>query len=238
VDSAATLALCVRDIARMDPRPDVVLATGDLVEEGTLAEYNRVRDVLAAVAVPLYVIPGNHDDRHALRTAFADHGYLRGGDGPIYYALEDYKLGLIALDTLVPNADGGALDAPQLAWLQATMRRLAGRALLVFMHHPPIATGIRCMDEVALEPSSAARLGDLVGQHGRVERIVCGHVHRSIQARWNGTLVSVCPSTAYQGILNLRGDRYDAATGEPPAYQVHYWNGMELITHTVAVMPE
>lgn len=237
-DSAATLALCVRDIARMDPQPDVVLATGDLVEDGTLAEYRRVRELLAAVAVPLYVIPGNHDDRRALRTAFADHAYLRSGEGPIHYAVEDYELMLLALDTLVPGTAGGALDAPQLAWLAAKMLRLAGRTLVIVMHHPPIMTGIRCMDEIALEPRSAARLGDLVARHGRVERIVCGHVHRSIQARWSGTLVSVCPSTAYQGILNLRADLYDAATGEPPAYQVHYWNGTELITHTVAVMAQ
>jgi 3',5'-cyclic AMP phosphodiesterase CpdA len=237
-DAAATLALCVRNVARMDPPPDVVLATGDLAEQGKLAEYRRVRELLAALAVPVYIIPGNHDDRKALRTAFADHAYLRGGEGSIYYALEDYDLGLIALDTLVPAADGGKLDALQLAWLEATLRRLAGRELLVFMHHPPIMTGIRCMDEIALEPTSVARLGDLVAQHGRVERIVCGHVHRSIQARWNGTLVSICPSTAYQGILNLRGDMYDAATAEPPGYQVHYWNGTDLITHTVAVMPE
>jgi Icc protein len=237
-DSAATLARCVRDIAQMDPQPDVVLATGDLVEGGTLAEYRRVRGLLAPLAVPIYVIPGNHDDRRAMRTAFADHAYLGGGEGPICYALEEHELALIALDTLVPDADGGLLDAAQLAWLETTMRRLAQRTLFIFMHHPPVMTGIRCMDEIALEPRSAARLGDLVARHGRVERIVCGHVHRSIQARWNGTLVSVCPSTAYQGILNLRGDMYDAATAEPPAYQVHFWNDAELVTHTVAVMAQ
>jgi hypothetical protein len=64
---------------------------------------------------------------------------------------------------------------------------------------------------------------------------VCGHVHRGIQARWRGTVVSICPSTAFQGILNLRGDEFDASTDEPPAYQVHFWNGSELVTHTVAV---
>jgi Icc protein len=233
-DGGATLARCVRELARMDPQPDLVLATGDLVEAGTLAEYQRVRVLLAPLAAPVYVIPGNHDDRQAMRTAFADHAYLQGGEGPICYALEEHELALIALDTLVPASGGGMLDAAQLAWLEATMRRLAERTLVIFMHHPPFMTGIRCMDELALEPRSAARLGELVARHGRVERIVCGHVHRPIQARWNGTLVSICPSTAYQGILNLRGDTYDAATAEPPAYQIHYWNGTELVTHTVS----
>jgi 3',5'-cyclic-AMP phosphodiesterase len=235
VDTAATLARCVRDIARMDPRPDLVLATGDLVEEGTPAEYRRLRGLLAPLAMPVYVIPGNHDDRSALRSAFADHAYLPPGDGPIHYALDGHELGLIALDTTIPGAAGGALDEPQCAWFEAMVRRGTHRAFLVFMHHPPIMTGIRCMDEIALEPQSAARLGDIVARQPRVERIVCGHVHRGIQARWNGTLVSICPSTAYQGALNLRGDDFDAATEEPPAYQLHYWNGTELVTHTIAV---
>jgi 3',5'-cyclic AMP phosphodiesterase CpdA len=219
----------------MDPQPDLVLATGDLVEEGTPAEYRRLRGLLAPLAMPVYVIPGNHDDRRALRSAFADHAYLPSGDGPIHYALDGHELGLIALDTTIPGTAGGALDEPQCAWFEAMVRQGTHRAFLVFMHHPPIMTGIRCMDEIALEPRSAARLGDIVARQPRVERIVCGHVHRGIQARWNGTLVSICPSTAYQGVLNLRGDDFDAATEEPPAYQLHYWNGTELLTHTIAV---
>jgi len=232
---AANLARCVADIARMEPRPDLVLATGDLAESGTVAEYRYVRELLAPLQAPIRVIPGNHDDRQAMRTAFADDSHLPAGDGPLCYTLEECEPALVALDTLVPGADGGMLDGPQRAWLETTLARLAGRTLVVVMHHPPIATGIRCMDEIALEPKSAGRLGEIVARHGRVERIVCGHVHRPIQARWNGTLVSICPSTAYQGILNLRGDLYDAATAEPPAYQVHFWNGSGLVTHTVAV---
>ena len=237
VDTAATLESCVRDVARRDPRPDLMLATGDLVEEGTAAEYNRLRELLAPLGMPVYVIAGNHDDRAALRSAFADHAYLPSGEGPIHYALDGYELGLVALDTTIPGAAGGALDDFQCAWLETTLRRAADRPFLIFMHHPPIATGIRCMDEIALERRSAARLGAIVARQPRVERIVCGHVHRPIQARWSGTLVSICPSTAYQGVLNLSGDDFDAPTGEPPAYQLHYWNGTELITHTIAIGP-
>ena len=234
VDTAATLARCIGCLASMDPQPDVVLATGDLVESGSRAEYFRLRDVLAPLPVPLYVIPGNHDDRNALRVAFADHAYIEPGNGPIRYVIDGYDLGLIALDTTVPRAEGGALDRAQLDWFEAALQQMAHRAVLVFMHHPPIMTGIRCMDDIALDAISAARLGAIVARSPQIERIVCGHVHRGIQARWHGTVVSICPSTAFQGVLNLRGDAFDAATDEPPAYQVHYWNGAELVTHTVA----
>lgn len=235
VDTSATLAQCVENIGRMDPQPDAVLATGDLVESGAPAEYLRLRDLLAPLRAPVYVIPGNHDERWALRAAFPDHDYIRPGNGPIHYAIDRYELGLIALDTTIPGEAGGALDAPQLAWFEAALRETAERPVLVFLHHPPIKTGIRYMDEIALEASSAARLGAVVAREPRIERIVCGHVHRGIQARWHGTVVSICPSTAFQCVLNLHGNAFDAAPDEPPAYQVHYWNGVELVTHTVAV---
>lgn len=235
VDSAATLAGCIEHITQMDPQPDVVLATGDLTEAGTSAEYQRLRNLLAPLRVPVYVIPGNHDDRDALRVAFSDHTYIRPGNGPIDYSIDGFDLGLIALDTTIPGAAGGALDPAQLAWFEAALERMAGRPVLVFIHHPPIMTGLRYMDEIALDASSAARLGVVVAREPRIERIVCGHVHRSVQARWHGTLVSICPSTAFQCVLSLGGDTFDADPAAPPAYQVHYWNGAELVTHTVAL---
>jgi hypothetical protein len=60
-------------------------------------------------------------------------------------------------------------------------------------------------------------------------------VHRAVQARWSGTTVGICPSTAFAYTLDLRGEGL-AVTTEPPAYQVHYWNGAQLTTHTVQVV--
>jgi 3',5'-cyclic AMP phosphodiesterase CpdA len=237
VDTAATLARCIECIGHMDPPPDVVLATGDLVDGGTRAEYLRLRELLVPLRAPVYLIPGNHDNREALRAAFPDHGYIGSGEGTIDYAIDGHAVGLIALDTMVPGEAGGALGEPQLSWFEATLQHMAARPVLVFLHHPPVVTGIRCMDDIALDQASTARLGAIVARHPHIERIVCGHVHRGVQVRWNGTMVSICPSTAFQGVLNLRGDSFDAATDEPPAFQVHYWNGMGLVTHTIAIKP-
>lgn len=232
-DSAANFERCVQTILRAAPVPDLVLATGDLTENGTAREYEYLRALLAPLPMPVYVIPGNHDERTALRLAFGDHGYLPRGDGRLYYAVGCHALRLVALDTVVTGADGGALDAPQLEWLDEVLSAEAGRATVIFMHHPPVETGFQCMDAIALDAASAARLGSIVARHRQVERIVCGHVHRSIQARWHGTMVSVCPSTAFQALLDFRGGAFARSAGEPPAYQLHYWNGVELVTHTV-----
>jgi 3',5'-cyclic-AMP phosphodiesterase len=234
-DTGICLARCVAHIERMRPRPDALLATGDLVDGGSPGEYRRLRELLAPLCMPVYLIPGNHDERGALREEFRDHAYLPPPGAPVRYVVEDYPVRLIGLDTVVPGSEGGALDWEQLDWLDRELAAQSSRPTLIFMHHPPLRTGIRGMDDIALSEASAARLGEIVARHRHIALITCGHVHRGIQARWQGTAVSVCPSSAFQGILNLRGDRYVIGGNEPPAYQVHYWNGSELVTHTVAL---
>ena len=234
IDTAAHLACCVKHILQLAPRPAAVVASGDLVDTGTAAEYGRLRELLAPLPMPVYLMPGNHDERSALRAEFRDHDYLPAG-GTLHYAIETQVLRLIMLDTVVPGMDGGALDAPQLEWFAATLAAAPDKPALVFMHHPPIRTGISGMDEIGLAPEGAARLGAIVSRHRQVECISCGHVHRGIETRWHGTRVSICPSTAFQSILDLATGQFEANSDEPPAYQLHYWNGNEIVTHTVAV---
>jgi 3',5'-cyclic-AMP phosphodiesterase len=232
IDSAANIARCVRHISGLNPTPDVVLATGDLVDSGLDAEYARLRELLAPLRMPVYPIPGNHDEKNAYAAAFS--GYAAAAGGALYYAVEGHAVRLIALDSVVPGEDGGALDDAQLDWLQATLASGRDRPTLVFLHHPPVATGFRLMDEIALDARSAARLGVIVERNPQVERVVCGHVHRPVEVRWRGTVVSVCPSAAYLARFGLNGG-FEPDPSEPPAYQLHYWDGHSLATHTVAV---
>lgn len=234
-DTAASLARCVEHMRGLRPRPDAVLATGDLVDRGSREEYRRLRALLAPLPAPLYLIPGNHDRREELLAEFGDHDYLPPRGAPLAYTVERYPVRLIALDTVVPGTEGGALDTAQLEWLARALSEDPHRPALLFMHHPPFATGLGRMDAIGLAPQSAARLREIVARHPQVERIVCGHVHRPIQARWGGTAVSICPSTAYQCRLDLDTGRFEPAPEEPPAYQLHCWNGAELVTHTITV---
>src|SRR5467141_267282 len=71
VDTAEFLARSVAEINRLDPLPDVAVMTGDLVDHGNPAEYEHLRRLLAPLAMPIFVIPGNHDAREPLRAAFA-----------------------------------------------------------------------------------------------------------------------------------------------------------------------
>ena len=228
VDTAPFLERAVAHINALEPRPDVVLASGDLVDAGGLEEYRRLRGILAKLAMPVYLIPGNHDARANLRAAFPDHRYLQSGDF-IQYAIEDHDLRLIGLDTLTPGAPHGELCDARLNWLEAKLKE-SNRPALLFMHHPPFSCGIAEFDTMDLEVG-AARLAAIVRANPQVERVLCGHVHRPVQTRWAGTMASIGPSTAHYATLDFRPDVAVTFSMEPPAIALHHWDGAALVTH-------
>ena len=233
VDTAAALATCVAAINKLDPRPDLVLATGDLVDAGRRDEYERLRALLAELAMPFYLIPGNHDDRDAMRAVFADHRYL-GTGGFIQYTVENLPIRLVALDTLVPGKGGGELCAERLAWLDRTLAAAPQKPTIVMLHHPPFRTHIPGMDNFGLE--GIAGLRQVVERNPQVERLLCGHLHRQIEARFAGTIASTCPSPAHQINLDFRPDGVFGYTLEPPGFQLHIFaEGEPLVTHTVPI---
>ncbi len=231
VDCAAHLMRCVAHINASSVRPDIVVATGDLVGAGGDEEYRVLRRTLDALDMPLYVLPGNHDERSALRRHFADHEYLPRDGEFLHYTVDTVAPRLIMLDTHVPGEPGGLMCAERLAWLSAALEQAPDRPTLVFMHHPPCEIGIASMDAMRCRGGEA--MGLIVERHGRVERILCGHVHRPVHIDWHGTVVATAPSTAVQLALDLDDDApLGWSEDEPPAYLLHWWRPQTgLITH-------
>lgn len=231
VDTSAALAECVKAINALDPLPDVLLATGDLVDAGRPDEYARLRALLAPLKMPVYLIPGNHDDRARMRAAFPDHRYL-GTEGFIQYTVEDGPVRLIGLDTLIPREPGGLLCGERLAWLDRTLAAEPSKPAIVFLHHPPFRTHIPGMDQFGL--AGAEGLKAVVAKHPQVERVIGGHLHRPIETRFGGTIASTCPSPAHQINLDFRPEGVFGYILEPAAFQLHVWSeGESVVTHTV-----
>ena len=133
VDTATMLERCVARILALPQVPDVVIATGDLVDFGTEAEYRLLRGLLAPLTMPLYLLPGNHDAREGLRAVFDDHAYLRQWTPFVQYAIDDHPLRIVALDTVVPGERRGAL----IASARSRPSRTKGSASAIV--HSPIA---------------------------------------------------------------------------------------------------
>jgi Icc protein len=159
--AADGLATAVRAVSALDPAPDAVLVSGDVAADGRPEEYARARELLGALSAPMHALPGDHDDRAALRAAF---GLPGAGAEPIRYAVDCGALRLILCDTTQPGRDDGRLDADALAWLETTLADASGAPTVVAMHHSPLPTGIAAMDAIGLPAEDRAELGALLAR--------------------------------------------------------------------------
>ncbi|KND55478.1 3',5'-cyclic-nucleotide phosphodiesterase [Candidatus Paraburkholderia kirkii] len=236
VDTAAYLARAIDALNALDPRPDAVLVTGDLVDAGGIDEYRHLRALLDRLAMLWRVLVGNHDDRGNLHAVFGDRPKLAGDGAFVQYAYDVGEVRVIALDTLDPGSPAGRLCAARLAWLEAQLEASRERPVVIGMHHPPFACGIGFMDDIRLATDDSRALEALLRRHPNVERVVCGHVHRAISARFGGTIAWCAPSTAHQVALQLTPGAADAFVMEPPAFGLHLWRAdLGLVTHCVSV---
>ncbi len=218
----------IEAVVALPDRPDAVLLSGDLTDHGGAAEYAIVRELTETIGAPVYAIPGNHDDRAALRAAFALPGE---GDDPVQWAADLGPLRLIGLDTTVPGSDGGALDAARLQWLEAELARAPDQPTLLAMHHPPIATGVAPWDAIGLPPHDRAALVGVLEGHPQVRRVVAGHLHQTLTAAVAGRPVIVVPSTYVQGRLNFTASEIELAPGEPRGFALHALVGGEIVSY-------
>lgn len=224
----------LRTLVEMRPRPDLLLVTGDLAEEGDDADsYARLREAIADLPFPVHMAMGNHDSREPFLRAFPDTGHA---DGFVQYAIERFSLRILVLDTLEIGRHGGGYCETRAAWLRARLAEAPGRPTLIVLHHPPIETGLSWMTE---DPDAAwaVRLADIVGGQDNVVAVIGGHLHRPVITQWAGTTLAVCPSTAPQVALDLLPIDPESPDGramivaDPPAFALHVWNGRSLVTH-------
>jgi len=120
--------------------------------------------MLDGLRLPIFPIPGNHDDRELIRIAFPKIDAL-SKDGPLSYAIEDWPVRIIALDSSVDGKPYGRLGQAQLDWLAEKLEQDRSKPTLVMLHHPPFKTGIGHMDWSMLRDSDA--LADIIQKHPR-----------------------------------------------------------------------
>lgn len=168
---------------------DAVLVSGDLTDDGSPEGYDRFKTLLAPLEVPLLVIPGNHDARAPMRVAFPQQF---AQDGPLDWARHIGDLTVIGLDTLIEGQGKGALSPQSLAFLDTTLKGAGKAPVLLALHHPPFASGIKFMDAIGLSNRDAFR--DIVSAHTGPLRIICGHIHSMMVVDIGGHIAISAPS--------------------------------------------
>lgn len=110
IDSNAMFDLALDTLAALRPESDIVIIGGDLVDKGTEADYETVRDALKRLHQPVYAIPGNHDERENFRRCFQGSDYI-AASGPLHFDTGDrWPVRVIGLDVTVLGQHHGDID--------------------------------------------------------------------------------------------------------------------------------
>ncbi|MFQ5784465.1 MAG: phosphodiesterase [Alphaproteobacteria bacterium] len=207
VDTDATLAAVIARVR--DDAPELVLATGDLSQDGSAASYRRVKALFGRLGAPVYCLPGNHDDAGVLAETMP-------GDGiHVIRSLRRDGWQIVFLDSTVAGQDDGHLPTAELAALDAALAACRERHALVCLHHHPVAVGGAWTDFVSL--ANPEDLFAVLDRHPQVRGLVWGHIHQPFEGARSGVRLFGAPATCFQ----FARDAADAlaVADEPPAYR-------------------
>lgn len=187
---------------------DVLLATGDLVQDEGAAAYRRLDERLAGLGLPVYVLPGNHDTPAELAAVqparcLRPERHLRCGGWQF-----------ILLDSSQRGRSEGWLAAAELAFLEQTLAAHPDLYTLVCLHHPPVAIGSPWMDTMRV--GNGEELLAVVARYPQVRALVFGHIHQAFSARRGELWLLGTPATCMQlkpGATTPAGDEL------PPGYR-------------------
>jgi len=234
VDSNAMCEAAIVHLNALNPAPDVVIVTGDIVDRGSPAEYIMAKKLLSELKQPVLIIPGNHDDRREFRAARLTEPYGVDLEPFNFVACEFGPVRIIGLDITVPGKHHGNFDARSKEWLENALAQEPNRPTLIMMHHHPFLSGIPYIDIYGCENGES--LANVIRRFPAVERVVCGHIHRSMQLRFGGSVLCTAPSTTTAIALQLDPHALEASFIEPPAMLLHHWKpDTGIITHWVPI---
>lgn len=197
IDVNAANADVVSQLNALQERPDAVVISGDIVNCGRPEEYQAARQILGSLNYPLYLIPGNHDDKALFLEYLHPLCPQLGTDAQnMHYAVDDFATRLLFIDSSRAGTSKGWLTDKTIKWLEAQLFDGGDKPATVFMHHPPLPLGNAQMDPIACE--NGHRLLGLVERFPSLTRIFCGHNHSLTMTQYRQAIISTIPGTVHQ----------------------------------------
>ncbi len=220
---------CLQQVVELarQKQPQLVVATGDLTHDGSTAAYRLVRECFGRLQVPVYCLPGNHDEAGNLRNCMQ-------GDG--YYSIAAVQVNgwqLVFLDSTVAGSDGGHLSRRELQQLDATLTGAGDMPALVWLHHQPVDMGSRWLDTMAID--NPQEFFAVIDRHPQVRSVIWGHVHQHFDRRHNNVRLLATPSTCVQFLPDSDAFALDYT---PPGYRWFELSGNSEFTTGVDRLAE
>ena len=199
IDPAQTLEQIIGEVVQLDLKPELIIATGDLADDGSELSYARLREILGRLDIPVYTLPGNHDDMSVMRES------LNSGHFHCVKQVEFDSWGFVFIESQVAGFSHGCVAAEELAVLDRSLAEMRDKPVLVAMHHTPTAV---C-------PSSGCQLSNVdeflgvLDRHANAAGVIAGHTHNAMEKQVGGHVQFTTPSTFAYAVHAQRGEPVD-----------------------------
>lgn len=171
-------------------QPSQIILSGDLSQDGKEGAYLNLVESVKPFHVPVYVVPGNHDDVRMMQQVLPRENVLVDKhillDGWDIILLNSQKMGEVP----------GYLAAGELQYLQAALNAHPDRRALIVLHHPPVHVDCPWLDSLSL--TNADQFWQVATQHPRVHAVLFGHIHQQYETLVHGIHCFGVPSTCVQ----------------------------------------
>lgn len=182
----------VLEAIHAEARPyDIVVATGDLAQDHSVAAYQHFANGIATLNKTCLWLPGNHDFQPAMVDTLANAGV-----NPAKHMLLGDYWQIILLDSQVFGVPHGELSDYQLEWLERTLSLYPQRHALILLHHHPLPSGCTWLDQHSLR--NAHMLGEVLQHYPLAKTLLCGHIHQDLDLQWEGRRLLATPSICIQ----------------------------------------
>lgn len=189
MDTELSLAAVIDEIRRKESI-DLVLASGDLVHDPLEEAYARLRSQLQRLMVPVWCLPGNHDDPDMMKHL------LNQGNLSTTKIVRAGQWQIILLDSFISGSHGGRLSPQELVFFRWAMKQSQGSQVLVCLHHHPVSIASSWMDGMMLE--NPAEFFSVLDEYKHARGVIWGHIHQEFRSERNGVVLYGSPSTCVQ----------------------------------------
>lgn len=192
INTQASFSQVLSEIQQQQYDYDLVLATGDLVQDNSDEGYLRFRQEVKALNNKMvFWIPGNHDFQPKMFEILKEDSV----SAKKHILLGD-KWQILLLDSQVQGVPHGQLEEEELAWLKLKLQEYPQRYSLVVLHHHLLSTGSAWLDQHNLR--NANELAEVLAPFKNVKALLYGHIHQQVDSEWLGYQVMATPSTCIQ----------------------------------------
>lgn len=192
INTQASFSQVLSEIQQQQYDYDLVLATGDLVQDNSDEGYLRFRQEVKALNNKMvFWIPGNHDFQPKMFEILKEDSV----SAKKHILLGD-KWQILLLDSQVQGVPHGQLEAEELDWLKLKLQEYPERYSLVVLHHHLLSTGSAWLDQHNLR--NANELAEVLAPFKNVKALLYGHIHQQVDSEWLGYQVMATPSTCIQ----------------------------------------